>query len=102
MAAARPIAIIAGVGPSTGAALARKFGAAYPVALLARTPDSLSGLVHLRSTRPAERAAVGVRADVSDQASMKAAMEQVRKEFGEEVTVAVRHCASFSRRGDGG
>ena len=100
MATARPIAIIAGVGPGTGAALARKFGAKYPVALLARTPDSLSGLV--REINEAGGRAVGVRADVSDQASMKAAMEQVRKEFGEEVTAAVRHCASFSRGGDGG
>lgn len=86
MAATRPIAIIAGVGPSTGAALARKFGAAYPVALLARTPDSVSGLV--REINQSGGRAVGVRADVSDQESMKAAMAQVRKEFGEEVTVA--------------
>jgi NAD(P)-dependent dehydrogenase (short-subunit alcohol dehydrogenase family) len=93
MAATRPIAIIAGVGPGTGAALARKFGAAYPIALLARTPDSLSGLV--REINDAGGRAVGVRADVSDQASMAAAMEQVRKEFGKDVTAAVRPCASF-------
>jgi NADP-dependent 3-hydroxy acid dehydrogenase YdfG len=88
MAATRPIAIIAGVGAGTGAALARKFGAAYPVALLARTPDNLSALV--REINDAGGRAVSVRADVSDQDSMKAAMEQVRKEFGENVTAAVR------------
>jgi NAD(P)-dependent dehydrogenase (short-subunit alcohol dehydrogenase family) len=88
MAATLPIAIIAGVGPGTGAALARKFGAAYPVALLSRSPDNVSSLVREINERGGR--AVGVRADVSDQESMKAAIEQVRKEFGDNVTAAVR------------
>jgi NAD(P)-dependent dehydrogenase (short-subunit alcohol dehydrogenase family) len=91
MASTRPIAIIAGVGPGTGAALARKFSAAYPVTLLARTPESVSSLVHEINERGGR--AIGVRADVSDKQSMQAAMEQVRREFGDEVAVAVSGCA---------
>ena len=42
---ARPVCVISGVGPGTGAALSRRFAAGgYQVAMLARTQERLSQL----------------------------------------------------------
>ena len=75
-----PIAIIAGVGPGTGAAVARKFSRSYPVALLARSSSSYESLVS--EINGAGGKAVGVSADVSDEASMKAAQQKINEAFG--------------------
>ena len=40
----KPVAVVIGVGPGLGAALVRRFGAAYSVAMLARKADYLKGL----------------------------------------------------------
>ncbi|EJT71498.1 oxidoreductase [Gaeumannomyces tritici R3-111a-1] len=72
-------AVIAGVGPGTGRATALRFARAYPVALLARSPDSYADLV--REIRAAGGEAVGVSADTSDPASVARAFASIRKHW---------------------
>ncbi|KAL8749092.1 MAG: hypothetical protein Q9184_006940 [Pyrenodesmia sp. 2 TL-2023] len=75
-----PFAIVAGVGPGTGATVARKFGAAYPVALLARNPANYEGAVE--DIEAAGGKAIGIPTDVTDAKSVKDAVEAAQKEFG--------------------
>ncbi|KAK4101517.1 NAD(P)-binding protein [Parathielavia hyrcaniae] len=72
-------ALIAGVGPGTGHAVALRFARAYPVVLLARKPESYEAIVADIRRRGGE--ALGVSADTSDAASLRSAMEFVRREF---------------------
>jgi NAD(P)-dependent dehydrogenase (short-subunit alcohol dehydrogenase family) len=73
-----PIALISGVGPGTGAALARRFAAGgYTVAMLARDAPRLAAL---------ERQIAGARGfacDVADEAQVDAALAGVRARLGE-------------------
>ena len=78
---ATPFAIIAGVGPGTGAAVARKFAAAYPVALLARNPDNYESLVKEINGNGGK--AIGVSTDIASAQSVKDAMNKISKEFGD-------------------
>ncbi len=75
-----PYAIVAGVGPGTGASVARKFAAAYPVVCLSRTPASYEPLV--KEINSAGGKAIGVSADVSNANSMKEAVKTIESEFG--------------------
>jgi len=84
--ASKLIAIIAGVGSGTGASLARKFAAKYPVVLLARNPDNFNDLVKEINGNGGK--AIGVSTDVSDVASVKNAIDQAEKEFGPDVAAA--------------
>ena len=72
-----PIALISGVGPGTGAALARRFAAGgHRVAMLARDGERLAAL---------EREIAGARGvvcDVGDAAQVDAAVDTVRRELG--------------------
>lgn len=77
-----PYAIVAGVGPGTGASVARKFAAAYPVVCLSRTPASYEPLV--KEINSAGGKAIGVSADVSNANSMKEAVKKIESEFGNE------------------
>ena len=81
------IAIVAGVGPGTGAAVARKFAASYPVVLMARNPDSYNDLVKEINGKGGK--AVGISTDVADAKSVKDAVERIEKEFGSGVGAAV-------------
>ena len=81
------IAIIAGVGAGTGASVARKFAAAYPVVLLARNPDSFEGLAQEINSSGGK--ALGISTDISDSTSVKKAVEAIKKEFGSDVGAAV-------------
>lgn len=96
--ASTPFALIAGVGPGTGASVARKFATAYPVVLLARQSSSYSPLVE--EINKSGGKAVGISTDVSDPASVKNAMEQVEKEFpGQGCAAAIFNASgSFSRK----
>ncbi|KAK3109241.1 hypothetical protein LTR53_017724 [Teratosphaeriaceae sp. CCFEE 6253] len=76
--ASKAIAIVAGVGPGTGAAVARKFAAAYPVVLLARNPDNYESLVD--EINKSGGKAIGISADVSSPESLKAAFGKVEQE----------------------
>lgn len=75
-----PIAIIAGVGPGTGASVARKFAQTYPVVLLARSAENYEPLV--AEIKKAGGNAVGISTDVSDAGSVKKAFERIKGEFG--------------------
>ncbi|KAL9028595.1 MAG: hypothetical protein Q9196_003068 [Gyalolechia fulgens] len=75
-----PFAIIAGVGPGTGATVARKFGAAYPVALLARNPTNYEDAVN--DIKAAGGIAIGLSADVTDPGSVKDAIAEAQKQLG--------------------
>jgi NAD(P)-dependent dehydrogenase (short-subunit alcohol dehydrogenase family) len=78
---ASPFAIIAGVGAGTGAAVARRFATAYPVALLARNPDNYDSLVKEINSRGGK--AVGISTDVSNEQSVKDAITKIGQEFGD-------------------
>ncbi|KAL8861124.1 MAG: hypothetical protein Q9178_002338 [Gyalolechia marmorata] len=84
---ATPFAIVAGVGPGTGATVARKFGATYPVALLARNPANYEDAV--QDIKAAGGKAIGISTDVTDAKSVKAAISQTQKEFGNRCAAAV-------------
>ena len=80
MAAPSPPAIIAGVGPGTGASVARKFAASYPVVLMARNPDNYNPLVEEITKNGGW--AKGISTDVSDAGSVQRAFEEVEKIAG--------------------
>lgn len=81
------VAIIAGVGSGTGASVARKFAATYPIVLLARRRESYEGLEKEINQNGGK--AVGISTDVSDSKSMRNAVEAMKEEFGADVGAAV-------------
>lgn len=84
--ASKLIAIVAGVGPGTGAAVARKFSATYPVVLLARKPENYESLASEINQKGGK--AIGISTDVADSQSVKNAIEAIKKEFGQDVGAA--------------
>jgi len=85
---AKLIAVVAGVGPGTGAAVARKFAAAYPVALLARNPENFESLA--KEINASGGKAIGISTDISDAKSVANALSEIKKEFGDDLGIAVR------------
>ncbi|KAH9205814.1 oxidoreductase [Leptodontidium sp. 2 PMI_412] len=83
----KSIAIIAGAGPGTGSAIARRFAQAYPVVLLARSQLSLDPLV--RDITQNGGSAVGIPIDVTSSSSMDSTMDQIKTKFGPDLRVAV-------------
>ena len=89
----KAIAIIAGVGKGTGASVARRFAAAYPVVLLARRPESYESLA--KEINSSGGKAIGISADVSNPDSLKAAFSKIEQEFnGAPVAAAVFNASS--------
>lgn len=73
--------VVAGTGPTIGTAVAREFASAdYPVALLSRSGDHADDLA--ADLCEGGHEATSIRADVTDQASLSAAFEEVRETFG--------------------
>jgi short-subunit dehydrogenase len=73
----RPVAVVTGVGPGTGAAMARRFArGGYAVAMLARNRDRLDSL-----EREIEHAR-GYACDVADEPALERTLEAVRTELG--------------------
>lgn len=70
-----PIAIIAGVGPGTGAAVARRFAKTYPVVLLARSASNYEPVV--AEINESGGKAVGISADITDEESVKGAFDKI-------------------------
>ena len=74
---ARPVCVISGVGPGTGAALSRRFAAGgYKVAMLARTEERLS---QLERDIPHT---TGFGCDVSDQAAVDTTLAAIKANLG--------------------
>lgn len=77
-----PVALVTGVGPGTGAAVARRFaGGGYRVAMLARTAERLEALA---DELPGARAFA---CNVSKAEDLAAAVGQVRAEMGDPAVV---------------
>jgi NAD(P)-dependent dehydrogenase (short-subunit alcohol dehydrogenase family) len=67
----KPLALVTGVGPGTGAAIARRFAAGgYRVAMLARDADRLAALAKEIPD------SIAIPCDVTDPAALDAALEQ--------------------------
>lgn len=82
----KSIAIIAGAGPGTGSAVARRFAKFYPVVLLARSQGSLDPLVD--EIRRSGGSATGFPTDVTSASSMGSTINQIKAKFGSDITVA--------------
>lgn len=80
MASQKLWAVVAGVGPGTGASVARRFAQSYNVLLLARNPDNYNSLVS--EINDAGSKAIGISTDCSDANSVSAAFEKIRGEEG--------------------
>ena len=73
----RPVALVTGVGPGTGAAIARRFArGGYAVAMLARSRERLSAL-----EREIEHSR-GYACDVTDETQLDTTIERVRADLG--------------------
>jgi NAD(P)-dependent dehydrogenase (short-subunit alcohol dehydrogenase family) len=75
---AKPVCVVAGVGPGNGAAFARRFaGEGYAVALLARSTDLIA---QVASGLPDARTYA---CDVTDPASVSRVFDAIRRDLGE-------------------
>ncbi|MGC1676900.1 MAG: SDR family NAD(P)-dependent oxidoreductase [Candidatus Binataceae bacterium] len=75
-----PVAVVAGVGPGLGAALARRFAQGYAVAINARSVDYLRTL---KAQIGASGATVlEAPADIGDRAQVEAAFKLIREQLG--------------------
>ncbi|KAL2832862.1 oxidoreductase [Aspergillus cavernicola] len=95
----KSIAIIAGAGPGTGSAIARRFAQAYPVVLLARSRGSLDPL--LRDITQNGGSAVGIPTDVTNPTSMDSTMDEIKAQLGSDLRVAAaiyNVAGKFSRK----
>jgi NADP-dependent 3-hydroxy acid dehydrogenase YdfG len=77
----KPVAVVTGVGPGLGAALARRFAATYAVAILARKADYLKSLA--AEIRQGGATVMDLPCDVGNRAQMAAAFSAIRTELGE-------------------
>jgi len=80
MASTKAWAIVAGVGPGTGASVARRFAQYYSVALLARKPTNYDPIV--KEINDAGGKAIGISTDCADGKSVQAAFDTIKKEMG--------------------
>jgi NAD(P)-dependent dehydrogenase (short-subunit alcohol dehydrogenase family) len=72
-----PVVLVTGVGPGTGAAIARRFSqGGYAVAMLARTPERLAALERELSN------ATGYPCDVTDETQLDSAIDAIRRDLG--------------------
>jgi NAD(P)-dependent dehydrogenase (short-subunit alcohol dehydrogenase family) len=77
----QPAAVVIGVGPGLGAALVRRFAAAYPVAMLARNAEYLKGFA--REIQDSGATVLDLSCDVSDSTQIAEAFRAIRKGLGE-------------------
>jgi NAD(P)-dependent dehydrogenase (short-subunit alcohol dehydrogenase family) len=77
----RPVAVVVGVGPGTGAALARRFAKGYRVALVARSTDYLITLGD--EIRGAGGEALEAPADVGNFSEMAGAFAAIREKLAD-------------------
>lgn len=90
--ASRALAIIVGVGPGTGAAVAKRFAQEYNVVLLARSAGNLNPVV--QEINALGGSALGIPTDVTDADSVAAAFTQIATTYpGTAVSAAVFNAA---------
>ena len=77
----KPVAVVIGVGPGLGAALARRFAAAYSVAILARRADHLKELA--AELRQGGGTILDLTCDVSNEKQIAEAFRAIRGNLGE-------------------
>lgn len=77
----KPVAVVIGVGPGLGAALARRFAATYALAILARRTDYLKTLAD--EIRPGGATVLELACDVGNLAQLTAAFRTIRDDLGE-------------------
>src|SRR5208282_5358492 len=81
MAQNKPVAVVTGVGPGLGAALARRFAKEYVVAIIARSGGYLKSLAGEITSAGGQ--ALDVPADVGDRGQIGAAFKQIRERLGD-------------------
>ncbi|KAJ5979885.1 Short-chain dehydrogenase/reductase SDR [Penicillium waksmanii] len=84
--ACRAFAVIAGVGPGAGSAIAKRFAKSYPVVLLSRNATSYQPVV--QEICSAGGSALGISTDLSDARSVTLAFERIASEFPNHMLVA--------------
>jgi NAD(P)-dependent dehydrogenase (short-subunit alcohol dehydrogenase family) len=77
----KAVAVITGVGPGLGAALAHRFATSYAVAILARKADYLKSLAS--EIRKSGATVLDLPCDVSDPAQISNAFRAIRNDLGE-------------------
>jgi NAD(P)-dependent dehydrogenase (short-subunit alcohol dehydrogenase family) len=75
------VAVVIGVGPGTGASLARRFGREYAIALMARKAEYLRGVG--AEIRAAGGVALETPGDVGNAAQVAAAFAAIREQLGD-------------------
>ena len=75
-----PVAVVVGVGPGLGAALARRFAQGYEVAIIARSAEYLHSLAG--ELRASGGQVLEVPADIGDRAQVEAAFKLIRERLG--------------------
>jgi NAD(P)-dependent dehydrogenase (short-subunit alcohol dehydrogenase family) len=75
------ISVVVGVGPGMGMALARRFSAAGPVALVVR--DAASGQRYVDELAALGHVATAYLADIGDEASLRSAFGEIRDVLGD-------------------
>jgi len=97
MSSAKPLAIIAGVGGGTGAAVARRFAKSYTVILLARNSSNFSSLVD--EITSSGGSAFGVETDISDPTSVHNTFRKIKEKYSDAgVAAAVFNASNFVRK----
>jgi len=77
----RPVAVVVGVGPGTGAALARRFAKGYRIALVARSADYVKSLAD--EIRASGGEAVEAPADVGNLSEVAGAFTAIREKVSD-------------------
>ncbi|KAJ5754952.1 Short-chain dehydrogenase/reductase SDR [Penicillium manginii] len=77
--ASKALAVIAGVGPGTGASIARRFAKEYSVVLLSRNPENFEPTVQEINNSGGQ--AIGISTDVADAKSVNSAFDEIAKKF---------------------
>ena len=88
----KAFAVIAGVGSGTGSTIARRFAKEYPIALLARNPESCEGIVQEINNSGGK--AIGVSADTSNEESIKSAFKTIAQAYNDAPCAAAIYNAS--------
>lgn len=88
----KAFAVIAGVGSGTGTSIARLFAKEYPIALLARNPESYESLV--KEINSSGGQAIGVPTDAASEASVTSAFKTIAQAYGNAPCAAAIYNAS--------